>query len=138
MSEVIEVPEDIIKALHLYNAIYVKRIEAESKSRGGIIIPDTAKEKPSQGEVVAERDVHFRAFADQVVVAGAEVGIGDDGFFAAVFQEVDDRLNLGQHTARGEMLLLDISFEDGIQDTVWRERIFIFLVGPKLCCRWSP
>ena len=29
MSEVIEVPEDIIKALHLYNAIYVKRIEAD-------------------------------------------------------------------------------------------------------------
>jgi chaperonin GroES len=31
----------------------VKRIEAEAKSAGGIIIPDTAKEKPQQGEVVA-------------------------------------------------------------------------------------
>lgn len=31
----------------------VKRIDAESKTKGGIIIPDTAKEKPSQGEVVA-------------------------------------------------------------------------------------
>jgi len=31
----------------------VKRIEAEDKTTGGIIIPDTAKEKPSQGEIVA-------------------------------------------------------------------------------------
>ena len=31
----------------------IKRIEAEAKSAGGIIIPDTAKEKPQQGEVVA-------------------------------------------------------------------------------------
>ena len=31
----------------------VKRIEAEEKSKGGIIIPDTAKEKPQEGEVVA-------------------------------------------------------------------------------------
>ena len=31
----------------------VKRVDAEEKSKGGIIIPDTAKEKPSEGEVVA-------------------------------------------------------------------------------------
>ena len=31
----------------------VKRIEAEEKSKGGIIIPDTAKEKPQEGEIVA-------------------------------------------------------------------------------------
>jgi chaperonin GroES len=37
----------------LHDRVVVKRIEAEEKSRGGIIIPDTAKEKPSQGEVVA-------------------------------------------------------------------------------------
>src|SRR6478736_2527379 len=37
----------------LHDRIVVKRIEAEEKTAGGIIIPDTAKEKPSQGEVVA-------------------------------------------------------------------------------------
>jgi chaperonin GroES len=37
----------------LHDRIVVKRIEAEEKSAGGIIIPDAAKEKPSQGEVVA-------------------------------------------------------------------------------------
>ena len=37
----------------LHDRIVVKRIDAEEKSAGGIIIPDTAKEKPSQGEVLA-------------------------------------------------------------------------------------
>ena len=37
----------------LHDRIVVKRIDAEDKTAGGIIIPDTAKEKPSQGEVVA-------------------------------------------------------------------------------------
>ena len=37
----------------LHDRVVVKRIDAEEKSNGGIIIPDTAKEKPSQGEVVA-------------------------------------------------------------------------------------
>ena len=35
----------------LHDRVVVKRIDAEEKSAGGIIIPDTAKEKPSQGEV---------------------------------------------------------------------------------------
>jgi chaperonin GroES len=37
----------------LHDRVVVKRIEAEEKSAGGIIIPDSAKEKPSQGEVIA-------------------------------------------------------------------------------------
>jgi chaperonin GroES len=37
----------------LHDRVVVKRIEAEQKSAGGIIIPDTAQEKPQQGEVVA-------------------------------------------------------------------------------------
>ena len=37
----------------LHDRVVVKRIEADEKSKGGIIIPDTAKEKPSEGEVVA-------------------------------------------------------------------------------------
>ena len=37
----------------LHDRVVVKRIDAEEKSAGGIIIPDTAKEKPSQGEIVA-------------------------------------------------------------------------------------
>ena len=37
----------------LHDRVVVRRIEAEEKSAGGIILPDTAKEKPSQGEVIA-------------------------------------------------------------------------------------
>ena len=37
----------------LHDRVVVKRIDAEDKTAGGIIIPDTAKEKPSQGEIVA-------------------------------------------------------------------------------------
>ena len=37
----------------LQDRVLVKRVEEESKTKGGIIIPDTAKEKPQQGEVVA-------------------------------------------------------------------------------------
>jgi chaperonin GroES len=37
----------------LHDRVVVTRIDAESKTAGGIIIPDTAKEKPSEGEVIA-------------------------------------------------------------------------------------
>ena len=37
----------------LHDRVVVRRIEQDEKTAGGIIIPDTAKEKPSQGEVVA-------------------------------------------------------------------------------------
>jgi chaperonin GroES len=37
----------------LHDRVVVKRLDAEEKSKGGIIIPDTAKEKPSQGSIVA-------------------------------------------------------------------------------------
>jgi len=37
----------------LHDRVLIRRVEAEEKSAGGIIIPDTAKEKPMEGEVVA-------------------------------------------------------------------------------------
>ncbi len=37
----------------LHDRVVVKRIDAEEKTKGGIIIPDTAKEKPQEGEIVA-------------------------------------------------------------------------------------
>jgi len=42
-----------LKFRPLHDRVVVKRIDAEAKSAGGIIIPDTAQEKPSQGEIVA-------------------------------------------------------------------------------------
>ena len=37
----------------LHDRVLVRRIEGEEKTKGGLIVPDTAKEKPSEGEVIA-------------------------------------------------------------------------------------
>ena len=37
----------------LHDRIVIRRLEGEEKSKGGIIVPDTAKEKPQEGEVIA-------------------------------------------------------------------------------------
>ena len=42
-----------MEIIPLHNGVLVERVEAESKTAGGIIIPDTAKEKPAEGKVVA-------------------------------------------------------------------------------------
>ena len=42
-----------MKFLPLHDRVLVRRVTAEEKTAGGIIIPDTAKEKPQEGEVVA-------------------------------------------------------------------------------------
>jgi len=49
-KELREIP---MKFRPLHDRVVVKRIDADGKSGGGIIIPDTAKEKPSQGEITA-------------------------------------------------------------------------------------
>jgi chaperonin GroES len=42
-----------LKFRPLHDRVVVKRVNAEEKTKGGIIIPDTAKEKPQEGEIVA-------------------------------------------------------------------------------------
>ena len=42
-----------LKFRPLHDRVVVKRIDAEAKTKGGIIIPDTVKEKPQEGEVIA-------------------------------------------------------------------------------------
>jgi chaperonin GroES len=42
-----------LKFRPLHDRVVVKRIEADEKTKGGIIIPDTAKEKPQEGQIVA-------------------------------------------------------------------------------------
>ncbi len=43
----------MMKFRPLYDRILVERVEAEEKTKGGIILPETAKEKPQQGKVIA-------------------------------------------------------------------------------------
>ena len=64
----------------LGDRVLVKRVEEESKTKGGIIIPDTAKEKPQEGEVVA-------------VGPGAR---DEDGDYIAMDLKAGDRILFGK------------------------------------------
>ena len=64
----------------LHDRVVVKRVEEETKTRGGIIIPDTAAEKPQQGEVVA-------------IGPGAR---GDDGKIIPLDVKAGDRVLFGK------------------------------------------
>ncbi|MGA0606347.1 co-chaperone GroES [Phenylobacterium sp. VNQ135] len=58
----------------LGDRVLVKRVEEEEKTKGGIIIPDTAKEKPQEGEVIA---VGPGARDDSGKVVALDVAVGD-------------------------------------------------------------
>ncbi len=58
----------------LHDRVLVRRVEAEEKTAGGIIIPDTAKEKPQEGEVIA---VGSGARNEQGEITPLEVKAGD-------------------------------------------------------------
>lgn len=58
----------------LHDRVLVKRVEEESKTKGGIIIPDTAKEKPQEGEIVA---IGGGAIKDDGTVRALDVKVGD-------------------------------------------------------------
>ena len=62
----------------LHDRIVVKRITAEEKTAGGIIIPDTAKEKPMEGEVIA---VGAGARNEQGAIVALDVKAGDRVLF---------------------------------------------------------
>ena len=79
----------------LHDRVVVRRVEQEGKSAGGIIIPDTAKEKPMEGEVVA-------------VGPGAT---GDDGKVRPLSVKAGDRVLFGKWsgtevTMDGEELMI--------------------------------
>lgn len=67
-----------IKMRPLHDRILVKRAEEETKTKGGIIIPDTAKEKPLEGKVVATG--HGKSLENGTVVP-LEVKTGDKILF---------------------------------------------------------
>ncbi|MBK1622797.1 MULTISPECIES: co-chaperone GroES [Hyphomicrobiales] len=58
----------------LHDRVVVRRLESEEKTKGGIIIPDTAKEKPQEGEVIA---VGPGARDDNGQVQALDVKVGD-------------------------------------------------------------
>jgi len=58
----------------LHDRILVRRVDSEEKTKGGIIIPDTAKEKPQEGEVIA---VGPGARSEQGQIQALDVKVGD-------------------------------------------------------------
>ncbi|EKF60839.1 molecular chaperone GroES [Agrobacterium albertimagni AOL15] len=62
----------------LHDRIVVRRVSSEEKTKGGIIIPDTAKEKPQEGEVIA---VGPGARNDQGQILALDVKVGDRVLF---------------------------------------------------------
>ena len=62
----------------LHDRVLVRRVEADEKTAGGIIIPDTAKEKPQEGEVVA---VGAGAKNEEGKIAPLDVKAGDKILF---------------------------------------------------------
>ena len=62
----------------LHDRVLVRRVEAEEKTAGGIIIPDSAKEKPAEGEIVA---VGTGARSEDGKVTPLDVKVGDRVLF---------------------------------------------------------
>jgi len=78
------------KVKPLYDRVLIKRVENEEKVRGGIIIPDTAKEKPMEGKVIA---VGTGKLDDNGKRIPLEVKVGDRilfGKYAGTEIKIDD------------------------------------------------
>ena len=87
-----------MKIRPLQDRVIVKRVNEEEKSKGGIIIPDTAKEKPQEGKIVA-------------VGKGKH---GDDGKITPLDVKVNDRILFGKYSGT------EINF-DGEEHLIMRE-----------------
>lgn len=85
--------ENGMKIVPLYDRVVLKRQEAESKTAGGIVLPDTAKDKPQKGTVVSVGDGHVSRdgkrhpltlkAGDRVIFssyAGDEISVGEEEY----------------------------------------------------------
>ena len=94
-----------MKVRPLHDRVIVKRVEEEEKTKGGIIIPDTAKEKPVEGKVIAVGDGK----------------VGDDGKKIALEVKAGDRALFGKYAGT------DINI-DGEEHLIMREDDIIAVV----------
>jgi chaperonin GroES len=87
-----------MKIRPLQDRVIVKRIEEEGKTKGGIIIPDTAKEKPMEG----------------LVVAVGKGKIADDGKLIKLDVKAGDRILFGKYSGTEVKI-------DGVEHLIMRE-----------------
>src|SRR3546814_3985410 len=91
----------------LHDRVLVRRVEAEEKTAGGIIIPDSAKEKPSEGEVVA---AGAGAKSEDGKITPLDVKAGDRVLFGKwsgteVKIDGEDLLRSEEHTSELQSLM---------------------------------
>jgi chaperonin GroES len=92
----------------LHDRVLVRRVEGDEKTKGGLIIPDTAKEKPAEGEVIA-------------VGAGAR---DDDGDRIAMDVKVGDRILFGKWSGTEVQI-------DGEDLLIMKESDILGIIEPK-------
>jgi len=90
--------EHAVKLKPLGDKVIVKRVEAETKTKGGIVLPDTAKEKPKRGKVLA---VGEGRRTDKGELVKPSVKVGDEVIFSSfagseITVDGDELLILGQ------------------------------------------
>ena len=95
-----------MKLRPLHDRILVQRVEEEATTKGGIIIPDTAKEKPAEGKVVA--------------VGNGK--IGDDGVRIALEVQEGDRILFGKYSGTEVKI-------DGEEYLIMREDDVLGVIG---------
>ena len=93
-----------MKIRPLQDRVIVKRIEEEEKTKGGIIIPDTAKEKPQEGKVIA---VGKGKVNDDGKVTPLDVKVGDKILFGK-YSGSEIKLNGEEHLIMREDDILGI------------------------------
>ena len=93
-----------MKIRPLQDRVIVKRIEEEEKTKGGIIIPDTAKEKPQEGKVIA---VGKGKANDDGKVTPLDVKIGDKILFGK-YSGTEIKMNGEEHLIMREDDILGI------------------------------
>lgn len=82
-----------IKLIPLGDKVVLKRAESESKTAGGIVLPDSARDKPQRGEVIAVGDGYVKSDGQKVALtvkegdrvifssyAGDEIEVGDEKY----------------------------------------------------------
>ena len=92
-KKVSSAPKGAIKLIPLGDKVVLRREESESKTSGGIVLPDTARDKPQRGEVVAVGDGHVKKDGTRVPLtvregdrvifssyAGDEIRVGDEEY----------------------------------------------------------
>ncbi len=94
-----------MKVKPLHDRVIVKRVEEEEKTKGGIIIPDTAKEKPVEGEIMAVGDGK----------------VADDGKKIALEVKAGDKVLFGKYAGTEIMI-------DGEEHLIMREDDIIAIV----------